>query len=90
MARHVRAVHVQYGVSEVAVTNQLKKAFEEASKLPEHEQDELARFVLVELTSERRWSEAFAGSGKRLEELAEEAANEHEQGSTIALDPDTL
>ena len=90
MARLVRAVHVQYGVSEVAVTNQLKKAFEEASKLPEHEQDELARFVLVELTSERRWSEAFAGSGKRLEELAEEAATEHEQGSTIALDPDTL
>ncbi len=90
MARPERAVHVQYGVSEVAVTNQLKKAFEEASKLPEHEQDELARFVLVELTSERRWSEAFAGSGKRLAELAEEAANEHEHGSTIALDPDTL
>jgi len=72
------------------VTNQLKKAFEEASKLPEQEQDELARFVLVELTSERRWSEAFAGSGKRLQELADEAATEHEQGSTIALDPDTL
>lgn len=72
------------------MTGQLKKAFEEASKLPENEQDELAQFVLVELTSERRWSGAFTGSGKRLQELADEASTEHEQGSTTALDPDTL
>ena len=72
------------------MTGQLKKAFEEASKLPENEQDELAQFVLVELTLERRWSDAFAGSAKRLQELADEASTEHEQGSTTALDPDTL
>jgi hypothetical protein len=69
------------------MTRQLKKAFEEASKLPERDQDELAQFVLVEITSERRWSEAFTGSGTRLQELADEASTEHEQGSTIALDP---
>jgi hypothetical protein len=72
------------------MTGQLKKAFEEASKLPENEQDELAQFVLVELSTERQWSEAFAGSGKRLQELAKEASAEHEQGSTKVLDPDTL
>ena len=67
--RHV----AQYELRKVAVTNQLK-TFEEASKLPEQEQDGLARLVLIELTSERRRSEAFAGSGKRLRELADEAA----------------
>jgi hypothetical protein len=72
------------------MTGQLKKAFEEASKLPEKDQDELAEFVLLELTSERRWSDAFAGSGKRLQELADEASTEHKRGSTNALDPDTL
>lgn len=72
------------------MTGQLKRAFDEASKLPEKEQDELAQFVLVELSTERRWSEALAGSGKRLQELANEAVAEHEQGSTSVLDPDTL
>lgn len=72
------------------MTGQLKKAFEEASKLPEDEQDEIARFVLLELASERRWSDAFSGSGKRLQELADDASTEHEHGSTTALDPDTL
>lgn len=72
------------------MTGQLKKAFDEASKLPEDEQDEIARFVLLELASERRWSEAFSGSGERLRKLADEASKEHEQGSTTPLDPDTL
>ena len=72
------------------MTGQLKKAFEEASKVPESEQDELARFVLIELSTERRWSNAFAASGKRLQELADEAFTEHEQGSTSPLDPDAL
>ena len=40
----------------------LEKAFEEASKLPEEEQDALARAVLEELASERRWDELFANS----------------------------
>ena len=72
------------------MTGRLKKAFEEASKLPEKEQDELAQFVLEELASERRWTEAFADSGKRLQELADEAIGEHDRGSSTALDPDKL
>lgn len=72
------------------MTRRLKRAFEEASKLPEREQDELAQFVLEELASEQRWSEAFVGSAKRLKELADEAIGEHERGSTTSLDPAKL
>jgi len=72
------------------MTGMLKKAFDEASRLPEKEQDELAQFMLDEIKSERQWSEAFARSGNRLRELADEAAREHELGETTALDPDRL
>ncbi len=44
------------------MTNLLQRAFEEASKLPEGEQDALGRILLEELASERRWEELFAGS----------------------------
>lgn len=69
------------------MTGRLKKAFKEASKLSEEEQDELARFVLA---SERRWSGTFRRSGDRLRELADEAIGEHDWGATTALDPDAL
>ena len=44
------------------MTKLLEKAFTEASKLPQQEQDSLARQLLADLASERRWSEAFANS----------------------------
>jgi hypothetical protein len=72
------------------MTGMLKKAFDEASQLPEKEQDELAQFMLDEIKSERQWSETLARSGNRLRELADEAAREHERGETTALDPDRL
>jgi len=70
------------------MTKRLEKAFEEASKLPEEEQDALARILLEELASERRWDDLFAGSGDLLSELAEEALEEHRAGRTEELDPD--
>ena len=42
------------------MTKLLKKAFEEAAKLPDEDQDTLAQAVLAELASERRWDELFA------------------------------
>ena len=42
------------------MTKLLQKAFDEASKLPEGEQDPLGRILLDELASERRWDELFA------------------------------
>jgi len=37
------------------MTKLLEKAFEEASKLPEEDQDALAEMLLVDLSSEERW-----------------------------------
>jgi hypothetical protein len=39
------------------MTKLLQKAFDEASKLSEGEQDALGRVLLEELASERRWDE---------------------------------
>jgi hypothetical protein len=67
------------------MTKLLVKAFEEASKLPETEQDVLARVVLDELTSERRWEELFSASPDMLARLADEALAEHRAGRTIDI-----
>ena len=72
------------------MTKLLKKAFDEASKLSEEEQDALARILLEELTSERRWEELFAGSRDLLGRLADEALAAHRAGRTEELDPERL
>ena len=72
------------------MTNLLQRAFEEASKLPEGEQDALGRILLEELASERRWEDLFAGSHDLLAELADEALTEQRAGRTEKLDPEKL
>ena len=72
------------------MTNLLQKAFDEASKLPEGEQDALGRILLKELASERRWEELFSGSHDLLAELADHALTEHRAGRTEKLDPNKL
>ena len=44
------------------MTKNLDKAFAEASKLPEPDQDALARWILAELASDRAWDDAFSRS----------------------------
>ena len=72
------------------MTKLLEKAFQEAAKLSDDDQDALAQAVLAELASERRWDELFAASTDVLSELAEEALAEHRAGRTKPLDPNTL
>ena len=72
------------------MTKLLQRAFKEASKLPEGEQDALGRILLEELASERRWDELFAGSHDLLSQLADEALAEHRAGRTKELDPEKL
>jgi hypothetical protein len=62
------------------MTKLLQKAFDEASKLPEGEQDALGRILLEELASERRWEDLFAGSHDLLGDLADQALAEHRAG----------
>ena len=59
------------------MTQLLKQAFDEASKLSEPEQNIIAQWLLLELASEKRWDEAFAASEDLLSELADEALAEH-------------
>jgi hypothetical protein len=72
------------------MTKLLEKAFEEASKLPEFEQNVLAKRLLDELTAEKKWEKSFAGSEDILSGLADEAIEEHKQGRTKPLDIDSL
>ena len=55
------------------MTELLEKALAKVARLPDHEQDAFARWLMDELESERRWSRAFETSQGRLAELAREA-----------------
>lgn len=68
----------------------LQRAFAEAAKLPEREQDLLAARLLAEIAAENAFDEAISASGSRLVELAEEAIREHQAGETQPLDPERL
>jgi len=72
------------------MTKLLEKAFEEASRLPEMDQNALAKWVLDELQSERAWVKTFAESEDVLEKLADEAIAEKRKGKTIPLDLNRL
>ena len=53
------------------MVDNLEKAFVEASKLSEPEQEALAVWILEELASERVWAEAFDASDDVLSKLAD-------------------
>jgi hypothetical protein len=72
------------------MTKLLEKAFEEASKLPEIEQNSLAKWVLEELEADKKWDKVFAESEDILNQLANEALEAHQQGKTKPLDIDKL
>jgi hypothetical protein len=72
------------------MTDLLEKAFQAAQALPEPMQDELAASILADIDDERIWSESFARSADRLEELAREAPAEHRAGRTLPLDPERM
>jgi hypothetical protein len=67
------------------MTKLLERAFKEASKLPEIEQNALAKWVMEELESEGKWERTFAASEDILDKLADEALTEHKQGRTKVL-----
>lgn len=54
------------------MTTLLKKAFETVSKLPEIEQNKLARWIIEELEADNKWADSFAESEDILEKLSDE------------------
>lgn len=63
----------------------LQRAFAKAKKLSALEQNALARLVLAELASRKRWDTTFAESEEALSKLAIEALDEHKRGNTKRL-----
>lgn len=72
------------------MTRLLERAFKEASKLPEVEQNTLAKWVMEELEAESKWEKAFAGSEDILDKLADEALAAHKQRKTKPLNIKSL
>jgi hypothetical protein len=72
------------------MTELLERAFKEASKLPEVDQDALAKWVMDELEAEGKWEQTFAGSEDVLDQLADEALAAHQQGRTRPLNIEEL
>jgi hypothetical protein len=68
----------------------LEKAFEEAKRLPENLQDELAAEWLQDIEDERRWAEQFANSQDKLAKLVEEAKAEILEGKRVEMGMDEL
>jgi hypothetical protein len=58
------------------MTKLLEKAFNEASKLTELEQNRLAKWLIEEVISEKKWENDFSKSKEILGELADEALQE--------------
>jgi len=72
------------------MTQLLKRAFQEASKLPVAGQNALAKWLLQELKAEKKWEKMFADSEDVLDRLANEALRSHRKGKTKPLDIDRL
>lgn len=72
------------------MTRLLEEAFKDASKLPDIEQNALAKWLLEELEAERKWDRVFAGSEDVLDQLVDEAIEAYRQGETTPLDIDKL
>jgi hypothetical protein len=68
------------------MSDRLKVAFDEASRLPEGLQDAFAEFLLAELRDQRNWDQKFATSQSALSTLAAEARRERAEGRTKPLD----
>ena len=71
------------------MTKLLEKAFQVATALPPEQQDAVAALVLDEISSEKRWDEAFGKSQDVLSALAKEALEAHAAGKTTPLNRDS-
>lgn len=66
-------------------TQLLERAFAEAAKLSDRDQDTLGALVLEEMKSEKKWNAAFANSQDMLAQMAEQALAEHKNGEMSSL-----
>jgi len=72
------------------MTTLLRRAFDDAARLPESEQDLLASWLLAELAAEDDFDRKIGASAGRLDALARAALEEQDRGHTEELDPERL
>ncbi len=70
------------------MTTLLQQAFNEASKLPESEQDLIASWLLAELAAEDDFDRTIACTSGKLKGMAQAALAEHHSGQTEELAPE--
>ncbi len=68
------------------MTKLLEKAFKKACKLPEVEQNALAKWLLEELQVEKEWEKRFAESEDVLGRLGDEALAADRKGKSKQMD----
>ena len=68
------------------MTKLLERAFKRASRLPDVEQNALARWLIDELEADRAWDARFADSEDILESLANEAIELRKKGKAKPFD----
>ncbi len=72
------------------MTQLLEQAISELTKLPELDQNKIARWLIEELLSDRKWDHTFSESEDLLSSLANEALEEHSLGKTELMDFEKL
>ena len=72
------------------MTKLLEKTFNKVSKLPEFDQNIIAKWVLDEIESDEKWNKLFAKSENMLADLALDALAEDAHGKSTFLNPDSL
>jgi dihydroneopterin aldolase len=68
----------------------LEKAFEEAKRLPENLQDELAAELLEDFENERRWQETLSKPQPKLSALGQRALERSRAGKAKKMGFDEL
>ncbi len=68
----------------------LEQALAEVKKLPDLEQDAIAKVILEELADEARWEDAFANSQPQLAKLAAKARADIQAGRVKNMGMDEL
>ena len=72
------------------MTTLLEEVFARVARLPEEEQNAIARWLMEELASEHKWESILAGSQDKLTSLADQALSDYRKGRTSQLDPKAL
>ncbi len=72
------------------MTKLLNNAFMEVSTLSETEQNIFARFILDEISLEKKWDKSFSSSEDLLSSMASEALKDYDTNKTEVLNIEKL